>query len=254
MFESYEDIFKKRARQYHKAMELCPQARAKEFSLAAKYLNVSPGMTVLDVPSGGGYLKQFVPVEKVNYIFVESSNDFASHCPVDSHSGTLLSNLMALPLLPQSADRILSLAAVHHIENKQHFFLQCFDLLKEDGLLVIGDVDAGSKMAGFLNSFVDSHNSMGHKGLFLSENIGDMLGNIGFEIVLNQYEPLFWEFESRAKAITFFRNLFGLDLADDDQILSGIEEYLGFSEGVNTMSINWGLRYLCIKPHRLMDE
>lgn len=254
MFDSYEDIFKKRARQYHKAMELCPQARVNEFSLAVKHLNVSPGMTLLDVPSGGGYLKQYVPIEKVNYVFVESSNDFAIRCPVDDHSCTFLTNLMELPLLPKSADRILSLAAVHHIENKQNFFLQCFDLLKDDGLLVIGDVDEGSKMAGFLNSFVNDYNSMGHKGLFLSEHTGNMLESIGFEIVLNEYEPFFWKFQSRSKAITFFRDLFGLDLASDDEILSGIEEYLGFSEDVDSVNINWGLRYLCIQPHRPMDE
>ena len=248
MFDSYEDIFKKRAWRYHQAMESCPRARAAEFSLAVQYLNIASNMTLFDIPSGGGYLKKFVPVEKVNYIFIESSDDFASHCPVDDHSCTLLSGLIELPFASHSADRVLSLAALHHVENKQKFFRQCLDLLKTDGLLVIGDVDESSKMAKFLNIFVNKYNSMGHEGLFFTKNIEGSLKDIGFEVVLNEYRSFFWEFDSMPEAIGFFRDLFGLDLATDKEILLGIEEYLGFGDGAGLVNINWGLRYLCLQP------
>ncbi|WP_051921217.1 class I SAM-dependent methyltransferase [Porticoccus hydrocarbonoclasticus] len=250
MFDSYEDIFKKRARRYHQAMELCPLARATEFSLAVQYLNIKSNMTLFDIPSGGGYLKKFVPVEKVNYIFVESSDDFASHCPVNDHSCTLLSGLTELPFASHSADRILSLAALHHVENKQKFFRQCLDLLKTDGFLVVGDVDEESKMAEFLNIFVNKYNSMGHEGLFFTKNIEASLKDISLEVVSNEYKPFFWEFDSIQKAIHFFRDLFGLDLATDKEIFSGIEEYLGFGDGASLVSINWGLRYLCLQPEK----
>ena len=235
-------------------MESCPLARATEFSLAVQYLNIESNMTLFDIPSGGGYLKKFVPVKKVNYIFIESSDDFASHCPVDDHSCTLLSGLIALPLASHSADRILSLAALHHVENKQKFFLQCLDLLKTDGLLVIGDVDENSKMARFLNIFVNEYNSMGHEGLFFTKNIEDSLKDIGFKVVLNEYKSFFWEFDSIPKAIQFFRDLFGLDLATDRDILSGIEEYLGFGEGESLVNINWGLRYLCLQTGKQVQS
>jgi cyclopropane fatty-acyl-phospholipid synthase-like methyltransferase len=229
-------------------MEFYPQARATEFSLAIEYLDLAPNMTLYDIPSGGGYLKQFVPVDDVHYVFVESSDNFASHCPKDPGCSTLLSSLTAIPLAPHSADRILSLAAIHHVENKQQFFEQCLGLLKPAGLLVVGDIDAGSNMARFLNEFVHQYNSMGHEGEFLTEGMEQSLESIGFEVVSNEYKPFTWKFNSVPEALSFFRDLFGLDLASDVDILDGIEKYLGFEKGVSTVSINWALRYLCLRP------
>lgn len=248
MFDSYEDIFKKRAWRYHQAMKLCPQARAEEFSLAVEYLDIKPNMTLCDIPSGGGYLKQFVFVDNVHYVFVESSDSFASHCPNDQGCSTLLSCLTQLPLAPSSADRIISLAAIHHVENKQHFFEQCLELLKPGGLLVVGDVDGGSDMARFLNVFVHQYNSMGHEGVFLTEGMEKSLESVGFDVVSNEYKPFTWEFNSVPEALSFFRDLFGLDLASDEDILAGIIEYLGFGESESPVSIHWALRYLCLRP------
>lgn len=254
MFDSYEEIFKKRAWSYHQAMELCPSARVTEFSLAVECLDIASGMTLYDIPSGGGYLKQFVTVDNINYVFVESSSNFASHCPDELGCSALLSSLTALPLAPRSADRILSLAAIHHVEDKQQFFEQCLNLLKPEGLLVVADVEGGSNTAGFLNEFVDQYNSMGHKGTFLTKTIGRSLESSGFEVVKNKYESFTWEFNSVPQMLSFCRGLFGLDLATDEDILVGVKEYLGFDEGADTVSVNWSLRYLCLRPRRQVEN
>lgn len=42
MFDTYEEIFEKRADSYHKAMKAFPFARQQEFEWAVKYLQLIP--------------------------------------------------------------------------------------------------------------------------------------------------------------------------------------------------------------------
>ena len=70
MFQSYEDIFSQRADAYQKAMELCPTARDREFQLAVEAAEVKSGETVCDSPSGGGYLRAYLPAGVHRYLAV----------------------------------------------------------------------------------------------------------------------------------------------------------------------------------------
>lgn len=61
--DTYEDIFKERARQYHYAMATYPNARNEEFVALFKGLApFSENENIADLPSGGGYLSQYLSV------------------------------------------------------------------------------------------------------------------------------------------------------------------------------------------------
>jgi hypothetical protein len=79
MFDTYKEIFDNRAESYRTGMRGFPQARKEEFYWAVKYLHISPGDTICDVPSGGGYLRDFISKPDSYFYFLETCENFASY-------------------------------------------------------------------------------------------------------------------------------------------------------------------------------
>ena len=71
----YRDIFELRGRLYHQAMREHPDARINEFQSVINEADIAPGMTVVDVPSGGAYLSSYL--EEVELFGLETSETFA---------------------------------------------------------------------------------------------------------------------------------------------------------------------------------
>ncbi len=245
MFDTYQDIFQLRADRYHAAMAEFPQARQQEFRHAVRYLDLQPGQTVCDVPSGGGYLADFVTTDHIHFKFLETSTEFASHCPQGAfHSVAECSLEAALPLADASVDRLLSLAALHHLDDKNSIYREFRRLLRIGGRLVIADVEQGSGTAAFLNEFVHRFNSMGHQGLFLSADSAFDIGQCGLKVMAVERPELHWLFTSREEMTRFCQQLFGLDLASADDILRGIEDYLVLHEDHERCELEWPLTYI----------
>ena len=57
----YQVIFQKRAADYHYAMQQFPEARKHEFDNLFSGINFENEIHLLDVPSGGGYLRNYTP-------------------------------------------------------------------------------------------------------------------------------------------------------------------------------------------------
>ncbi len=60
MFDTYSEIFEKRAADFHYAMRQCPGARAVEFSAVIEPLRHLPAGLVCDMPSAGDYLAEYL--------------------------------------------------------------------------------------------------------------------------------------------------------------------------------------------------
>lgn len=244
MYDTYQEIFHKRADSYHQAMMEFPSVRRQEFEQAVRLLDIAPGNLVCDVPSGGGYLASYVHSTDVSLIFLETSAEFASQCPTGSKCRVMECTLESLPLNDGSVDRLLSLAAVHHVPDKAALYREFYRVLKPSAKLVIADVEAGTNTANFLNVFVDRFNSMGHKGMFLDLGGVEQVAQCGFDLVGVARPKITWSFHSTTAMTDFFRKLFGLDKASDADILAGAMEHFPRMYQNGCVEIDWQLAYL----------
>lgn len=244
MFQSYEQIFSQRADAYQKAMELYPTARDREFRLAVESARVEVGDVVCDAPSGGGYLRAYLPEGVQCYLAVETAPDFTGHCELGENDRIVRSPLTCLDLDDNSVDVCINLAGSHHLEDKTAFFREAARVLKAGGRLVLADVQAGSATDTFLNRFVHENNSMGHEGLFLDTGTARDLASCGFNIESDRLVTLPWSFEDRGHMAVFCKLLFGMDLASADSVARGIEDILGCIPGPGKVNLAWPLRYI----------
>ncbi len=244
MFEQqhfkYAEIFNLRGKEYHQAMRLLPDARKTELINILNQIEIKPGMVLVDIPSGGNYLKQYLP-DSVTICPLETSEIFSKlgNAPLCKWS--------ELPLENNSVDAILCCAAMHHVESEDRmlFKKEALRILRSGGKLVIADVEKRSPMDPFLNEFIHKNNSLGHVGWFLEESFAQDFAGDSFSVVKNQYIPFTWELSNELEvSMTYMKLLFGIDKASIDQIADYMTKHLNLSlnnEGVYTM--DWGLRY-----------
>ena len=146
MTKSYQEHFNLRGSAYDRAMQRCPDARAEEFTQALKAVNPSPPMVVADVPSGGGYLRRYLP-KGCTWTGHEPCASFTRHGALADPGVPLL----PLPWADHSIDTAFTLAGVHHIDDKRPLFAELFRVVKPGGKLVVSDVAEGSIVAKFLD-------------------------------------------------------------------------------------------------------
>jgi SAM-dependent methyltransferase len=241
-FEEYGDIFEQRGHRYHAAMCACPHARDAELEAAVAWSDLRAGQVLCDVPSGAGYLRRFVDA-RVTVVHVETSAVFARLGRAQA-APVALGTMYHLPLRTAGADRVLSLAALHHVADKRRFYREAFRILRPGGALCIGDAGAGSPVACFLNGFVHAHNSMGHEGRFIGPEIAADLEAAGFRIDRAADVAVPWRFRSPEEMVEFVQALFGLDRATPAQILQGVSDQLGWDRTDDGCQLRWALRFV----------
>jgi SAM-dependent methyltransferase len=247
-FDSYQDIFNKRGKEYHDAMTLCPDARRQEFELIVEHAQLEIGQIVCDMPAGGGYLQHYIPDINIDLVLIEPSREFYDLIPKSDDYCAYLSELEKLPFNARSLDTITSLVGLHHADNKPQIFKEMHRLLKHGGRLCIADVGEGSSAGDFLNIFVDQHSSSGHQGIFIDNKFRRQLEMTDFNIVLDKTFSYFWKFSSKEEMARYCILLFGIDLISVSGVLNGIDKHMGYVESDGQCYLNWGLNFLtCIK-------
>ena len=245
----YTDIFNQRAGSYHFAMANWPNARFNEFDALLEITDLKKDQVVLDYPSGGGYLGQFVPHD-IQLIHLESCEVFQRFCSLNSAFASKLCHQGELPLQDKSADWVLSLAGLHHESNKLGLFKEMARVLKPDGQLVIADASQNSKTAQFLDQWVNQYNPMGHNGEYFNSQTLIELESAGLELISLQEKHYHWEFESKNQAAQYCQQLFGISLANLSQVERALEHYLGFDILPNGVGLKWQLQFIhCQNNH-----
>jgi SAM-dependent methyltransferase len=81
------------------------------------------------------------------------------------------------------------------------------------GRLSILEVPVGAATDGFLNGFVDRHNSVGHEGRFVDDSFRADLAAAGFHIETDELCRYTWDFAGEDEMIEFINLMFWLDKA-----------------------------------------
>jgi SAM-dependent methyltransferase len=239
MFDTYAEIFEKRAADYHYAMRQSPRARDADFLAVLEPLrHVSSGL-ICDIPSGGGYLADFL-WPGMDYLAVESATDFFVEWPKSLRR--LVAEITDVPLPDQSVDYVVSLAGLHHEPSLPNVFTEMRRLLRPGGRLVIADVAVDTAPARFLNGFVAANCPLGHDGRFLDERTVPALEGAGFSIADDQLITLPWTFESLAEAGEFCRHLFGMTGLGVEDTAKALEREIGFVRQDGKLRLRWVLR------------
>ena len=201
-------------------------------------------LIICDVPSGGCYISNFIQ-QNLKIISIETSSEFIKDSQNTANNTILVcENISNTSLESNSIDRIMSLAGLHHVDRKVNFYKEAYRLLKPSGILCIADALKDSKVANFLDIFVDQYNSMGHQGNFLTEQTKEELKFINFQVLYNASFSYNWCFDSVANMVDYCQLLFGLDRANYNQILGGIEKYLGYYLEDDKCYMNWELHFI----------
>ena len=234
----YRDIFELRGRLYHQAMRTFPDARANEFLSVIREANIAPKMNVVDVPSGGGYLSRYLC--DVELIGLEASQTFAQ-LATERSQNVLLYEDNHFPLKDACADRVLSIAGLHHVKDKCNLFSEIRRILKPSGCVVIADVAEDSCVRSFLDDFVGHYNETGHSGWYFGDTTRLELREAGLNIVGDKQLDYLWCAPDIDQLAEFCRLLFGMVHADTSTVADGIRDYLGIHELGDQVGLNWQL-------------
>lgn len=224
---SYKDIFNKRADAYHQAMLNWPEARNEEFLAALKGLKMTPGMQVVDIPSGGGYLAHYLP-DDVQLTHLETSELFRELGYSGSRFPLHLCSIDALPLENASTDIAISLAGLHHTEDNKPLFSELFRILRKGGTCMLADAGEDSPTAQFLDGWLSDHNSMGHEGWYFNRATEQSLRDAGFVDVRRETRRYHWIYSDEAEAGKYCKLMFGVDLATAEEVTQALKSHLGF--------------------------
>lgn len=242
MIDTYEEIFKQRAQSYHEAMLACPTSRDQEFQELLSSIKIDKDALVADMPSGSCYLRNYL---KNPIYFLDPTQEFLNNCSCKDN--TIQTALDNTPIESNFFDLVINLAGTHHMKEKLPFYKEVYRILKADAIFTYADVYKDSKEDVFLNHFVDKYNSLGHRGVFLDNHTKLDLETIGFTIQRFAYQEYHWSFQTEGEMLNFIKKLFGLDMIDDNTLLHGLSDILGYVKTQNDVKLNWGLLYITAK-------
>lgn len=236
--QHYDELFELRGSSYDRAMRRYPDARRAEFAQVIAASGASAVSVVGDVPAGGGYLAAFLP-PGCQYQGHEPCQAFVQH-----HGATSAQTpLLPLPWQSNTLDAVISLAGIHHVEDKASLFRDMHRVTRPGGRLVISDVAEGSAVARFLDDFVGRYNSTGHDGAYLNTETGRQLEQTGWRILRDEIVNIPWHFASEAALAEFCTLLFDIRRAGPDLVLDQVRQRLGIRSLAGTgVDMSWSLR------------
>jgi SAM-dependent methyltransferase len=226
-------------------MDIFHSARSNERDTLISYVTLVPGAIVMDIQAAGGYLSDEVYRRmegNVVNVCIEPNPDLRSRLnPNFSAIDNPVENFHSIE--NNSIDVALGLVGLHHSNSFESTLKEIFRTLKPGGQLAICDVYKDSKLADWLNSFVNANSKEGHTGNFPEKGeIFQLCAQIGFDNLKEEPRNVPWIFGNRSDISVFFKGLFGLEanVEDIDDVLDHFFEISGEKDHV---SVGWELMY-----------
>lgn len=239
----YRGTFDERGRTYDDAMEGWPDARHEEFRFAVGLARPVAGERLLDVPAGGGYLRDHLP-PGVDHVALEPSSAFAVRSQ-RREVAVVQGGLAGDALAPASIDVVVSVAGVHHEPDLGPLLRSWRRILVPGGRLVVADVARGSAEATFLDGFVGDHNGDGHAGSYLGDDLAQLAqaaGLVEVQVVEGRYR---WWADDADDLARFCIALFGLRDVAPERVAEALAHGPGVAAGPDgRVGLSWGLRAL----------
>jgi len=239
MFDTYAEIFQKRAGEYHHAMKISPRARDCEFRAILQPIRHASSGIVCDMPSGGGYLADYL-WEGMDYLAIDPATDFFVECPKPLRR--VVAEIADVPLADGCVDYVVSLAGLHHEPNLPKVFGEMRRLLRPGGRAVLADVAIDASPARFLNGFVAENCPLGHDGRFLDQRTSPALQAAGFTVADDRLLDVPWSFDSFEEAGEFGRYLFGMTALSSPEVVEAMKREIGFDMQDRRPLLRWSLR------------
>jgi len=242
----YHQIFAQRGARYLRALSAYPDARAEEFEAAIASARPLAGQRIIDVPAGGGMLQRFLPSDCA-VVRLECAPGFSQGPNLRSHARA---NASSWPVTGGWADRVISVAGVHHLLDKRGFFQEAWRCLVPGGVLLLAEVAEGSAVADFLDGFVDAHNPEGHHGYYLNQLTVEQLQQTGFVVDSINDCSYQWRFADAEALVAFCSDQFGLQSLPTTKFVEELSGYLSLRMGRSSqVNLPWMLRHIrAIKP------
>lgn len=235
----YADIFTKRGNQYHLAMTSARQARDPEFKQLFTRYPCKPSEKIIDAPSGGAYLQDFLHrtlrCDSTTFINLEFTPGFSEAPLVVDPYGTW-------PIAQGWADRAVCLAASHHISNLHALLDNFYTHTRPGAVINLADVTPGGGIASFLDTFVDKHTKTGHRGIY--RNFHSFAWPSWMDIGFIETRDCHWRFDSEESMLLFCQSLFGLEIPDKSSLRTALNHFIGVNTSKKAVELQWQLTYV----------
>lgn len=238
----YEQIFEDRGYLYHQAMTGYPESRDLEFKNLFSWVPLRPFENLLDVPSGGGYLSDYVVRNFGNYSVSVRNLEFTNGF---SEKAQVVSPDKPWGFAGNGFDRVVCLAAAHHIFDLSGLLRNCINVLRPGGLLHVADVPPGSGVENFLENFVHRFTPGGHRGLYRNLLTEDW--PVELRLLHSGRMKCPWTFHGKLELLEFSNDLFGLVDAPRLDLEQALGEMIGIHESESGVRLLWELDYIVLQ-------
>jgi hypothetical protein len=213
-----------RWKNYNQAMTEQPYVRLKEFQALFEDSPLGKNEVVLDIPSFGNYLPKVLGIPN-RVIAVDLFPTIATNQVVNIGDS-------AWELPSEPVDRIVCLAALHHIKDPASFLTLISSKLKVGGTLHVADVIPNSPESRWLDAVVTNHNAT-------YVNLIDLKLPDNLSIKRSETKRCDWEAASEEALLRFCTLLHSAEPG----VLAGALESRRQSRFYRPGRLDWFLRY-----------
>jgi len=245
---SEQDVYVGRPTGFYQATSTYPSVRDEEVELLLKGLLKKELKDLCIINSQGGFFYDALkstPLQLNSVVLLESSTELLSHHPYSALRKHI--QLDKLSEIEDSYDSVLCLAGLHHCNSYTNVFNGLHSILKKGGLLRIAEVEEGSEVCVWLNTYVNKWTTSGHRGNFLKLEQVEQLCKPFSISSIHRATPT-WRFKSADESADFFRLFFGLKDVSNFELISTMREVFRTRTTNDGFELEWPLISIeCLK-------